>query len=397
VNAKALVSCEAIGKKKDDDGLLSAAMPFLVETKLSPKIDYDEIKFVEEIGSGSFGTVSRGQWRGQDVAVKVVKGNHMNSEDFRNECNMLQELRCQYIINFVGYSLLPDKCALLTEFMELGSLSKYIHDDLSDDYRAKVALDVAKGMSFLHNCGMMHRDLKPQNILVVSLVPSQQVVVKIADFGVSKEMPVAGLGKDGTPLSPRSVGSSKRLTGGVGTPIYMAPEVLDGEKYTTSADVYSFAVLLLELYSGVEPYDTNEFRAPWQIAQFVTAGKRLEIPKNFPDEITELITKCWDNDPSARPNFEHCVEVLSSFCTFATSSKASSTKQKKRGHDAGSTHHHHHKKDKKDKKDKKKKKAKEDSDDEAEKKKKKKKAVEESAPAEQTSDVSSSSSSSVAF
>jgi len=290
--------------------------------------------------------------------------------------------------------------------MELGSLSKYIHDDLSDDYRAKVALDVAKGMSFLHNCGLMHRDLKPQNILVVSLVPSQQVVVKIADFGVSKEMPVAPKPKE-APLSPSTsakLSQSKRLTGGVGTPIYMAPEVLEGEKYTTSADVYSFAMLLLELYSGQEPYDSDKFRTPWQIAQFVTAGNRLEIPDSVPKEITGLITKCWDNDPSARPNFDYCVEILGSFCTFASSSKAGSTKPKKHHREVSSSHHHH--KDKKEKKDKKKKKkkAKEESEDEiepeeapSEKKKKKKKAVEESAPAQQTSDTSSSSSSSVAF
>jgi len=385
VNAKAIVSCEGLNKKKDDEGVLAYAMPLVVETKLSPKIDFDEIKFLEEIGSGSFGTVSRGEWRGQDVAVKIVKGNHMKSEDFRNECNMLQELRCQYIVNFVGYSILPDKCALLTEFMELGSLSKYIHDDLSDEYRAKVALDMAKGMAFLHNCGLMHRDLKPQNILVASLVPSQQVVVKIADFGVSKEMPVAGLSKDGTlssQVSSRNLGTNKRLTGGVGTPIYMAPEVLDGQKYTTSADVYSFAMVLLELYTAEEPYNTDKFKTPWQIAQFVTAGNRLEIPAATPKEIMDLINKCWDRDPSARPNFDYCVELLTTFS--ATGWKASAAKRK----------HLHKKKKKED----------EGGDDLSEKKHKKKKdkkkkkvAPDGSGVGAEHGDGSSSSSSSVAF
>jgi len=396
VNATAHISCEAVSKKKDEEGLLTVAVPLAVETKLSPKIDFDEIKFFEEIGSGSFGTVSRGEWRGQDVAIKIVKGDHTQSSDFRNECNMLQELRCQYIINFVGYSLLPDKCALVTEFMELGSLSKYIHDDLDDDYRAKVALDVSKGMSFLHNCGLIHRDLKPQNILVVSLVPSQQVVVKIADFGVSKEMPMSS--KDGsspTP-TPRALSTGKALTGGVGTPIYMAPEILDGEKYTTSADVYSFALLLLELYSAEEPYNTDKFKTPWQIAQFVTAGNRLEIPKSFPPEIADLITKCWDNDPSARPNFDYCAEVFTKLCSFIGSSgKPSAGRSKKHGHE-------HRKKDKKDKKDKEKEKEKRKTKETKEshrhtRKTEEKKVVEESSPATQTSDTSSSSSSSVAF
>jgi len=414
LNAQALISCEAIGKKKDDDGMLSLAMPLTIETKLSPKIDFDEIKFIEEIGSGSFGTVSRGEWRGQDVAVKVVKGDRMKSSDFRNECNMLQELRCQYIINFVGYSVLPDKCALLTEFMELGSLSKYIHDVLTNEYRSKVALDIAKGMSFLHNCGLMHRDLKPQNILVVSLEPSQQVVVKIADFGVSKELPSSSAQVQ----SPRDMGQKKHLTGGVGTPIYMAPEVLDGQKYTTSADVYSFAMLLLELYSGVEPYNTDKFSSPWQIAQFVTAGSRLEIPKSFPQEITDLIVKCWDNDPSARPSFDYCVEVLNKYSAFSGAGSAAKTGGKKKHNRERSglavsvkredsvRHHHHHSKDKK-KKDKKKK------DDDsipttptspsapsavsAPKSPRQKKFIDESGVGNEAGDSSSSSSSSVAF
>jgi len=410
LNAKALISCEAIGKKKDDDGMLSLAVPLTIETKLSPKIDFDEIKFVEEIGSGSFGTVSRGEWRGQDVAVKVVKGDRMKSDDFRKECSTLQELRCQYIINFVGFSILPDKCALLTEFMELGSLSKYIHDVLSNEYRSKVALDIAKGMSFLHNCGLMHRDLKPQNILVVSLEPSQQVVVKIADFGVSKELPTSNTALNHT-SSTRDMPSKKNLTGGVGTPIYMAPEVLDGQRYTTSADVYSFGVLLLELFSGVEPYDNDKFTSPWQIAQFVTAGNRLEIPKSFPQEIHDLIEKCWSQDPSARPSFEFCVDVLNKYSAFSGASGTPKTSGKKKHNRERSNltvsvkredtegHRHHRSKDKK----KKKKEKKEDAPvtpttpSTPSTPSKPKKFADESTPANEAGDSSSSSSSSVAF
>jgi len=233
----------------------------------------------------------------------------------------------------------------------------------------------------------MHRDLKPQNILVVSLVPSQQVVVKIADFGVSKEVTVSRevtSPSSSASSSSRNLAKGKNLTGGVGTPIYMAPEVLDGEKYTTSADVYSFAMLLLELYSAEEPYNTDKFKTPWQIAQFVTAGNRLDIPKDFPPEISQLIAQCWDNDPSARPSFDYCSEVLTKFCSFfGSGSKSSGVKSKKHGHD-------HKKKEKKEKKEKKDKKVHHRMKSEDKKK-------EESLPAEEASELSSSSSSSVAF
>jgi len=148
------------------------------------------------------------------------------------------------------------------------------------------------------------------------------------------------------------------------------------------------------LYTGEEPYNSDKFKTPWQIAQFVTAGNRLEIPKDLPPEIIELINKCWDNDPSARPDFEYCVDVLTKFSTlYGSASKGAPSKSKKHGHE-------HHKKDKKSKKSKK------EGEPTKEKKKKKKKTVEpdaasestaSSAPAEQTSDTSSSSSSSVAF
>jgi len=210
----------------------------------------------------------------------------------------LQELRCPYVVNFIGYVLTSDKRCLLTEFVELGSLGKYIHGDLPLAYKVRASLDCARGMAFLHNCGMMHRDLKPDNLLVVTLDPMSKVVVKLADFGTSRE------------ISSKEMTRAKKLTGGVGTPIYMAPEVLDGEPYSASADVYSFGMLMYELFTAKEPYLTPEFTAPWHIAQFVAAGKRLEIPADVPRGVAELITVCWAHDPAKRPTFEYCVESL---------------------------------------------------------------------------------------
>jgi len=302
IHHQVLMTCEPIVRRtaaSAEEGISTAMIPLNCESKLSSKLDFTEIKFLEQIGTGTYGTVSRGVWRGQEVAIKMLKLERVDVKEFQNECNLLQELRCPYVVNFVGYVLTSDKRCLLTEFVELGSLGKYIHGDLPVEYKIRVSLDCARGMSFLHNCGMMHRDLKPDNLLVVTMDPMSKVVVKLADFGTSRE------------ISSKEMSRAKKLTGGVGTPIYMAPEVLDGEPYSASADVYSFAMVMYELFTAKEPYLTPEFTAPWHIAQFVGAGKRLEIPADVPKAVADLISVCWAHEPGKRPSFDYCVEVLS--------------------------------------------------------------------------------------
>jgi len=304
VRHQVLMSCEAIGRQtEDEEGMVTTMLPAHIESKLSPKLDYNEIKFLDQIGSGTYGTVSRAIWRGQEVAVKILKLDRLKEEEFQNEVNLLQELRCPYVVNFVGYCCTPGKRCLLTEFMELGSLSKYIHGQLPLEFKVRASLDCARGMAFLHHCGMMHRDLKPDNLLVVTLEPSEKVVVKLADFGTSRE------------IAAKDMSETKKMTGGVGTPIYMAPEVLDGDEYSSSADVFSFAMVLYELFTATEPYLTPQFTAPWHIAQFVTAGKRLEIPPSVPKHAADLIRHCWAHDPAKRPTFDICVEALTRMCS----------------------------------------------------------------------------------
>jgi len=308
IQHQVLLTCEAIGRRVEgaqaaEEGMVSTMIPVHIESKLSPKLDFSEIKFKEQIGTGTYGTVSRGVWRGQDVAVKILKNDRLNEQEFLNECNLLQELRCPYVVNFVGYCISADKHCLLTEYMELGSLTKYIHQSLPFEYKVRASLDCARGMSFLHNCGMMHRDLKPDNLLVATLEPSEKVVVKLADFGTSRE------------IAAKDMSGAKKMTGGVGTPIYMAPEVLNGDEYSASADVYSFGMVLFELFTESEPYLTPEFTAPWHIAQFVTAGKRLEIPPKINKHVADLIRHCWAHDPAKRPTFDICVEALVRICS----------------------------------------------------------------------------------
>jgi len=167
--------------------------------------------------------------------------------------------------------------------------------------------------------------------------------VKIADFGASKELT-----------------SLKKQTSGVGTPIYMAPEVLEGSTYSTSADVYSYAMLLLELYTGVEPYSNDRFPAPWHIARFISQGRRLPIPSMVPPFFSKLIRAGWKQNPRERPTFDEIITALttgnisgddddesSSDAKSDTSSGEDEEQEKntKKHHKGKKKHHDHHKKE----------------------------------------------------
>eukprot|EP00727_Mastigamoeba_balamuthi_P002113 m51a1_g119 putative serine-protein kinase atm (4596) ;mRNA; f:366111-398227 len=293
------VFCDNVTRMADmPDSGPKSLLALHVETKLSTKLDWDEItKIPTPIGKGGYGTVYRAQWRGQEVALKVLKAQDPSTEelkDFKRECQVLSELRSPYIVSFVGYITLPGKLSLVTEFLPLGSLGKYIaKGDLTLQYKLKSALDCARGMTFLHSCGIIHRDLKPDNLLVCSLDCTHAIVCKIADF-----VPPGGSKEDGS------------ITNGAGTPIYMAPEVFRGEKYTVSADVYSFAMLLWELFSSTQPFSGPEFSLSWNVAQFVTEGKRLPLSLIGNEHVANLVRTCWDHNPVKRPTFDNICMIL---------------------------------------------------------------------------------------
>lgn len=144
------------------------------------------------------------------------------------------------IVEFLGIAVHPnsEKIYLITELMEFGSFSDLLETQPHLDWKQRISLlmDAAKGVQYLHEQNLIHRDLKPHNLLVNS-----EMVCKIADFGISTVMP-----------------EYTRTMTCVGTPVYMAPEVLSTQKYSAKADVYSFGILLLEIISEIKPYSIGD-------------------------------------------------------------------------------------------------------------------------------------------
>lgn len=261
----------------------------------------------QELGSGSFASVflCRDK-RGQPVAVKKVTHNLKRTETqtmFVREVSILLSLQHPTILHLVGYSLPSERYqfwGLYTEFMPNGTLQQALDCERNGNptpgfdatVKAMVAYGVAAGMKYCHEKRLVHRDLKPENIFF-----DNDFEPKIADFGLAK------MARDVLVMS-----------GSMGTPYYMAPELFHIEnesKVSNAIDVYAYGMIVLSLFTkGKLQFSGMKLKSLAQLAVALDRGSRYDIPATTPPEYRELITKCWDGKPSERPTFEHIVEYL---------------------------------------------------------------------------------------
>ena len=234
------------------------------------EISEDEITITDMIGKGSFGEVYKGRVWGSDVAVKLLNTTAAGEEALKSlgaEVAILAQLRHPNVVLYLGASTALPNVFVVTEWCERGSLSEMLYDrsvPMSAAMRISLALQTAQGMCYLHTPrrGIIHRDLKSHNLLV-----TRDFTVKVADFGLTikssnavveatKEDDESG-GKASSSDGPHAVGSGSKtgaFYGVQGTPQFMAPEVLEGQRYNGSVDVYSFGIVLCELAARILPY-----------------------------------------------------------------------------------------------------------------------------------------------
>eukprot|EP00727_Mastigamoeba_balamuthi_P003287 m51a1_g12956 adenosine deaminase, putative (617) ;mRNA; r:9-2984 len=282
-----------------------AVVPFdiALETKLTSRLDFDELEREQSpIGDGSFASVYRANYRGLTVAVKVLKRQDELTEAmvaaFVSEVSMMEKLRHQCVIQFIGAVHLPGKLSIVTEFCEYGSLNDCLKKNrLSWPLKLKCLYDAARGCDFLHRSNILHRDLKPDNLLIVSLEVRAPVVAKISDFGTTRDV--------------NMYAEELTCTRGIGTPIFMAPEVLRGRSYEKPADVYSYALMMHNVAGNRLPYtDDPDIKQAWQFAQLVIGGKRPRIPSDWPEVYVSLMKSAWNQNPYERPTFSDIVKSI---------------------------------------------------------------------------------------
>ncbi|XVF72165.1 hypothetical protein PTKIN_Ptkin12aG0098500 [Pterospermum kingtungense] len=240
------------GRDKDDsfsDAMIAEMEASIYGLQIIKNADLEELR---ELGSGTYGTVYHGKWRGTDVAIKRIKKSCFSGKsseqdrlikDFWREAQILSNLHHPNVVAF--YGVVPDgnggTLATVTEYMVNGSLRNVlIKKDRSLDHRKKlmIAMDAAFGMEYLHSKNIVHFDLKCDNLLV-NLRDPQRPICKVGDFGLSR------------------IKRNTLVSGGVrGTLPWMAPELLNGSSRRVSekVDVFSFGISMWEILTGEEPY-----------------------------------------------------------------------------------------------------------------------------------------------
>ncbi|KAM1201443.1 hypothetical protein EV1_017479 [Malus domestica] len=284
---------------------LAAFYTHLVTRELQT-IKNSDLEFIKELGSGTYGTVYYGKWKGSDVAIKKIKPSCFTEDtvkqerllaDFWKEADILGQLHHPNIVAF--YGIVSDgpvtDLATLTEYMVNGSLKQVLRKkDRTIDRRKRliIAMDAAFGMQYLHEKNIVHFDLKSHNFLVNMRDP-QRPVCKIGDLGLSK-------------IKQRTL-----VSGGVrGTVPWMAPELLSGKNnlVTEKVDVYSFGIVMWELLTGEEPY--GDLRSQEIIAGIMKGSLRPEIPSWCDPTWRSLMERCWSSDPKSRPPFSEIAKEL---------------------------------------------------------------------------------------
>lgn len=250
------------------------------------EIDPCDIVFQEKIASGAFGDLFKGVFCGQDVAIKILRGVQDNSvqyQEFLQEVMIMRKVRHRNVVQFIGACTKKPHLCIVFEYMKGGS----VYDRLRSAKGAfsvvevlRVAAEVSRGMNYLHQRKILHRDLKAANLLI-----DEHGTVKIADFGVARLMDTEGV-----------------MTAETGTYRWMAPEIIEHKAYDQKADVYSFGIVLWELLTAQVPYSD---RTPLQAAVgVVQSGLRPDIPPSTPAALADIMRLCWQREPSVRPSFE---------------------------------------------------------------------------------------------
>ena len=289
-----------------------------------------DVTLLSVLGRGGFGVVLKGRWVSTDVAVKVVKRVDQvgkASLELNREIELLFKLRHPNICSLFGFCNTDQGLGMVIELLDM-SLSELLHNRPEKsgdvDLRVRVAHQTASGIAFLHRNNCMHRDVKTANVMLDHTLS----FAKVCDFGLALNKSFEGI-QDSSPCSWMSEGAggvaggwSMRHTAGIGTPRYMAPEVLvfldtqvsdQGNavaKYNESCDVYSFGLLLWEVMHRQIPF--ADYPGIQVVAVLARSVQRppLNLPAGY-EGLGALISSCWHHDPAERPPMCTCVEFLS--------------------------------------------------------------------------------------
>lgn len=250
---------------------------------------------------------------GQVVLKTMYTGRLRNEESKKSlleEGKIMASLNHERVVKLLGVIMEDRDCSLVMELIPRGNLLDMLETvSVPISIKGRIILEILEGMMYLTEKSIIHKDIKPENILV-----DKDFHIKIADLGLATCQTWSKLTKE----ESRRKSRMGRSTGvrGAGTLSYMAPEHLESihNPSTEKSDVYSFAIVVWVILTGEEPYANA--RSEDQISQCVRNGDRPAedlIPEDTPSEIIQLMKRCWDRNPEERPTFKEAYNI---FCPF---------------------------------------------------------------------------------
>ncbi|XP_056199990.1 proto-oncogene tyrosine-protein kinase ROS [Falco biarmicus] len=291
-----------------------STLPSQAEIESLPAFPRHKLNLQKLLGSGAFGEVYEGtvvdivaDGSGESkVAVKTLKKGATDHEksEFLKEAHLMSKFDHPHILKLLGVCLLNEPQYLILELMEGGDLLSYLRGARKQKLQGPLltvtdlldmCLDICKGCVYLEKMHFIHRDLAARNCLVSEKeYESSSRIVKIGDFGLARDIYKNDYyRKRGEGLLPIR---------------WMAPESLIDGVFTNRSDVWAFGVLVWEtLTLGQQPYPGF---SNTEVLHHVRSGGRLESPNNCPDDLCDLMTSCWAQEPHQRPTFSNIQDKL---------------------------------------------------------------------------------------
>ncbi|XP_074453299.1 tyrosine-protein kinase ABL2 isoform X3 [Larus michahellis] len=251
------------------------------------EMERTDITMKHKLGGGQYGEVYVGVWKKYNltVAVKTLKEDTMEVEEFLKEAAVMKEIKHPNLVQLLGVCTLEPPFYIVTEYMPYGNLLDYLRECNREEVSAVVLLymatQISSAMEYLEKKNFIHRDLAARNCLV-----GENHVVKVADFGLSRLM----------------TGDTYTAHAGAKFPIkWTAPESLAYNTFSIKSDVWAFGVLLWEIATyGMSPYPGIDLS---QVYDLLEKGYRMEQPEGCPPKVYELMRACWKWNPPDRPTF----------------------------------------------------------------------------------------------
>ena len=266
---------------------------------------FDYYEMMDDIGSGSYGTVKLGVYRKtkQKIAIKIIQKSKLKPEELDlviNEIDVLKFCKHPNVINFLDHFENSEYIFIIMEYIKYGDLSDYLYKKrkydipLSEERAADISYQIADGLYYLHRFGILHRDLKLENIMISNQGKDQKFEIKILDFGLSK-----------------IIGPKETCVDRYGTLYYISPEIILNNPHNKLTDVWSYGVLVYFLLCNQFPfYDKGKDKK--KVAKMIVKDPLEFLPEQSwrerSNESKVLIEKCLNKDQVKRIAFDKIVK-----------------------------------------------------------------------------------------